>query len=105
MPKKSDTVRVKGVHIKLDRETHAHFKARLVHIDLTMQEAFEEFARLVAAGSLSANRMLDGLIRRQIKQELSTIGMKPVKRKHKRLGELDADKLYDLINEDADNLS
>lgn len=103
MPFKTDSIKVKGVHVKLDRETHANFKAQLVHRGLTMQEAFEEFARLVGSGSISANNLLDRLIRMQVKEELESVGLtyKP-NRKPRRLSELDPESLYDLINEDED---
>jgi hypothetical protein len=93
--------RSKGVHVKLDKETHSNFKTRLIQHGVSMQEAFEEFARLVGTGSLSANRMLETLVRTRVKAELATVGLKPMgrKRKPRFLGELDQDKLYDLINE------
>lgn len=100
MPVKSDSIRTKGVHVKLDRETHANFKARLAQRGLSMQEAFEEFARLIGSGSPSANNLLDRLLREQLKDELATVGLNPM-RKSKRLSELDPERLYDLINEEG----
>lgn len=100
MPLKPDTIRVKGVHVKLDRETHANFKSQLAQHGLSMQEAFEEFARLVGSGSPSANNLLIRLINSQVKAELATVGLKPTpKRRSRRISELDPERLYDLINE------
>lgn len=99
MPNKSETIRDKGVHVKLDRQTHTSFKAKLVEHGLSMQEAFEEFARLVGSGNLTANNILERLIRNQVKAELATVGLKPSKRKPRRISELDAEGLYDLISE------
>jgi len=92
--------RSKGIHVKLDRETHANFKARLAHHGLSMQEAFEEFARLVGSGSKHANNMMEALVARHIRQELAEVGVEPIKRNRRQhLRDLDADTLYDLINE------
>jgi hypothetical protein len=99
MPTKSESIRTKGVHVKLDKSTHAAFKAKLVEYGLSMQEAFEEFARLVGSGNFSANNILERLIRRQIKAELATVGLKPMKQRLRHVSELDANRLYDLINE------
>ncbi len=100
MPIKTDTVRFKGIHIKMDRQTHADFKARLVYCNVSMQEAMEEFARLVGSGNLSALRMLDRLVREKLKKELSSVGLQPYKPGHRRrLHELDPNALYDLISE------
>jgi hypothetical protein len=94
-------IRCKGVHVKLDKETHANFKTRLIKHGVSMQEAFEEFARAVGADNLSANRLLEKMVRTKIKDELATVGLKaPSRRKPRYLSELDDEKLYDLINEE-----
>lgn len=98
----SESIKVKGVHVKLDKTTHANFKSQLAQHGLSMQEAFEEFARLVGSGSASANNLLIRLIRSQVKEELATVGLKPSSpRSTRRINELDPDKLYDLINEES----
>lgn len=100
MPIKTDTVKVKGIHIKLDKQTHTDFKAKLVYCGVSMQEALEEFARLVGVGNLSAIRMLDRLVREKLKKELAQAGMQPYRPgQRRRLRELDPDKLYDLISD------
>lgn len=106
MPVQVENVRTKGIHVKLDRQTHANFKACLVHHGLSMQEVFEEFARLVGSGNLSANRMIDGLIRRQLKKELAEAGIEPLKRdRRNRMRELDPESLYALIDVKNDDVS
>lgn len=97
-------VKSKGVHVKLDRDTHTAFKTRLVQHGVTMQDAFEEFARQVGLGNLSANRLIVKLIRDRVRAELAEVGLKPMGqvRKPKYLGELDNDGLYDLINEEEE---
>lgn len=99
MPAIPDTIRIKGVHVKLDKETHANFKIKLIQHGVSMQEAFEEFARLIGSGSASANNLLVNLVKRQVKEELATVGLKPFRnRKPRRISELDEDGMYDLIN-------
>lgn len=101
-----DTIKCKGVHVKLDRLTHAQFKARVAQHGLSMQEAFEHFARLVGADSASANNLLSSLMRNRVKQELAQEGLKPLKvNRRQGFNELDPDKLYDLINEVDEDMS
>jgi len=97
-------LRCKGVHVKLDRSTHAGFKTRLLHHDLTMQGAFEEFAKQVAEGVPSAIRILERMASNKIKADLAEVGLtrKGSKRRSGPLDELDHESLYDLINE-SDN--
>lgn len=92
-------VRCKGVHVKLDKQTHMNFKTKLIQHGVTMQDAFEEFARLVGSDNVSANRMMARLVREKIKHELASVGVKPAQR-GKRVNELDHETLYDLINEE-----
>lgn len=100
MPAIPDTLRCKGVHVKLDKETHANFKIRLIQHGLSMQEAFAEFARLVGSDSAAANNLLVRMVKQQIKDELATVGLSPFRnRKPRRISELDDDGVYDLINE------
>ena len=102
MPIRADA-RSKGIHVKLDKETHAHFKARLAYHGLSMQEAFEEFARLVGSGSRVANNMMESLVTRHVRRELAEAGVEPLRRNRRQhMRDLDADTLYDLINEGAD---
>lgn len=94
-------IRSKRVQVKLDRATHANFKSQLSQHGLTMQEAFTEFARQVGNGGAYANNLLLRLIKSQVKEELASVGLKPMQRpKPSRLPELDSDQLYDLINEE-----
>jgi len=98
-----EAIRSKNVHVKLDRLTHAEFKAGLTKIGASMQEAFEEFAKCFVAGDKSALRLIERLKRQQIKDELSVVGLKPgLGRKRRVLDELDPETLYDLINEEEE---
>lgn len=94
-----EDVRCKNIHVKLDRVTHTQFKAGLVIHGVSMQEAFEEFAKRFAAGERSAVRLIERMVRERVKSELSGTGLKPGLRRRRILNELDHDTLYDLINE------
>jgi len=98
-------VRCKGVHVKLDRLTHARFKMKLIEHGLTMQEAFESFARFIGDGNSSANNLLEKHIRTKLKEELAEVGITPLrKRKTPRyVSELSDAAIYDLIDRGDDD--
>jgi len=88
----------KGVHVQLDKDTHAHFRKELFTAGLSMQEAFEYFAQLVAVGDHRVKRLLESYMTNKIRQEIE--GTKsPPRRELPNFGELDSEKLYSLINE------
>jgi len=96
--------RCKGIHIKLNRETHSLFKTMLIQHGLSMQEAFEEFARLVGSGNLTANALLSRYIRNKAKIELAEVGItiSPRRKKMRITSELNDENLYGLISEGDD---
>ena len=85
----------KCVHIKLEKETHAAFRARLFQQNVSMQEAFDEFAKQVAEGTRSANFIIDSIVKRKLREAIE--GRTP-KKKYEGFGELDSESLYNLIN-------
>jgi hypothetical protein len=94
-------IRGKNVHVKLDRLTHLRFKTSLVERGVSMQEAFEHFAKSVAEGNKSAINLVEQMKRQQIKDELAGTGLRPgLRGKRRILDELDPDQMYDLINEE-----
>jgi len=97
--------RAKGVHVKLDRQTHINFRTKLLYHGVTMQEAFEYFARLVGSGSAAANALLDRLVIENVKEELNGTGLRAPSRhsiRH-RVEDLDPERVYDLINDADEN--
>ena len=96
----SSEIRSKNIHVKLDKKTHTRFKTGLIVLGVSMQEAFEEFAKRVADGDKSAVNIVERMVRTRVKQELAEVGLKPgLGRRRRVLDELDQDVLYDLINE------
>ncbi len=85
----------KGVHIKLDKTTHTALRTKLFLHNLTMQEFFDEFAKAYVSGDVRATKIIDTMVLRSVQFHIE--GKKEV-RKEKRMSELDAEKLYDLIS-------
>lgn len=89
----------KGVHIKMDKEVHAALRAELFKHAMSMQEIFDEFAKQLVLGNKSAKNILQSLAIRKLREAVNGKVSARQKRKEE-MGELDADMLYDLINED-----
>jgi hypothetical protein len=89
----------KCVHFKLSKEVHFALRAKLFKCNISMQELFDEFARLVATDAPRALSIVDSIISKKVKSELSGI------KRHKKetISELDVDTLYNMIN-DSDDL-
>lgn len=99
---RSNTHRPKGVHIALQASTHKSFKLRLVEHDISMQEAFEQFAKSIANGDQWAVRFLEKLNIMRVKNELASVGLSRKFNMRTRLthpSELDTEALYSLIDE------
>lgn len=89
----------KGIHIKLDKDVHLALRLRLFKHNLSMQEIFDEFARLIAADDMRADRMIEQLVLRKTKELLEG---RPKKLRRRNINELDHDTLYSLIVESSD---
>ena len=90
----------KCVHIKLDKETHFSLRAQLFKHDITMQDLFEECARLVATESSKGRSIVESIVKRKIKAAIA--GPEPKRNKVTIMGDLDADTLYNLINDESE---
>jgi hypothetical protein len=88
----------KCVHVKLSKETHSAFRAKLFEYGLSMQEAFDEFACLVAQSDSPATRIIEKLNTRKLKEALRSAEEKK-RMKESSFGELDSDTLYSMISE------
>jgi len=94
-----------NVHVKLMKPVHTRFKSTLVEMDASMQEAFEWFAKCVAEGNKSAVRLVEQMKRERARAALAGTGLRPGLRTRRRgLNELDSDTLYDLINDDSEEI-
>lgn len=86
----------KCVHVKLDKEVHAALRSRLFQHNLSMQEVFDEFAKLVVSEDNRAEKIVERLVMRKVKEAIEG---KPKKQRDRSVNELDHDALYDLIEE------
>lgn len=94
----------KSVHFKLDKEVHLALRAKLFKYDISMQELFDEFARLVATDASKAQSIVDIIINKRFKSVLAN-GTKRKKRaynKKESFTDMDAEALYNIINETED---
>lgn len=90
----------KCVHVKLDKDVHAALRGKLFKHNLSMQEVFDEFAKLVASEDKSACRIVENLVMRKVREAIEG---KPKKERTRSVNELDHDALYDLIEERSDS--
>lgn len=95
----------KCINVKLDKEVHASFRFKLLERGITMQDAMDEFARLIADDDQRALGIVERLATRKAQAELTA--MSEPKDRSRKLSELDAETLYNLINhseeDDADD--
>lgn len=90
----------KCIHIKLDKQVHAHLRAKMFQHGLSMQEVFEEFARQLVGDEFRAVRIVQNLISRKVQEQLEGVTPKRRRRRDQHVGELDQDTLYNLISEE-----
>lgn len=91
----------KSVHFKLDKEVHLALRAKLFKYDISMQELFDEFARLVATDASKAQSIVESIVNKRIKSTLAN-GTQRKKRAYNRketFNDLDTEALYNMINE------
>ena len=86
----------KCVHVKLDKDIHAALRARLLQHNLSMQEVFDEFAKLIVSDDGRAEKIVKHLVMRKVKEAIEG---KPKRQRDRSVNELDHDALYDLIEE------
>ena len=96
----------KTIHIALPKEVHAGLKTVLFKYGLSMQEAIGEFARLIACNDKQAIRVIEELVRIQLEEIKDGLRKKNGDRSsnlNKKIGELDQETLYDMINNIREN--
>lgn len=84
----------KGIHIKLKKDTHTNLRILLFKKRLSMQEIFEEFARLLHAEDRAALRMLENLIAKKAKERLNKV-------EKTKMSELDQETIYNLLEDQS----
>lgn len=87
----------KSIHIKLSKESHAALREKLFKFGLTMQDVYEELTDIVLSDSGRADRLIQGIIKKKIKEQLE--GTKKNPKQKRSMDEFDAETLYNLIEE------
>lgn len=88
----------KSIHFKLDRNVHFALRAKLFKHNVTMQELFDEVARLVATDTARGQTIIESIINKKIKKVLSTSSNVVHRKKKESFNDLDSDALYNMIN-------
>jgi|SRR6478735_9601550 len=88
----------KCIHVKIDKHVHAELRSRLFRHNLSMQEVFDEFAKLFVSDDVKANRIVENLVKRKLKETIEALS-EPKQRRDRSFNDLDHDALYDLIDE------
>lgn len=87
----------KCVHVKIDKDVHAALRARLFQCNISMQEFFDEFAKVFVSDDVRATRVIDQLIERKLRAQLA--GESKITFPKRRVNELDHDALYSMIED------
>lgn len=88
----------KSVHFKLDKEVHLALRAKLFKYNISMQELFDEFARMVVTEVPKAHSIVDSIVGKKMRSTLSNGPSKRRKVKNIQATPFEADALYDMIN-------
>lgn len=91
----------KGVHIKLEKTVHAELRAQLFKYDISMQDIFDEFSKLIVSEDPLARAIVEKFVTARIKEQMAGTYVKDsVKsRRQRQIDELDHETLYGLIEE------
>lgn len=94
----------KSIHLNIDKQLHAAFRSKLFFQDVSMQAAFEEFARAYVNDDVHAAAIMDGLVLRVLglKVEMGMSDAAVRAAENKRISELDVNSIYDLIDRGSD---
>ena len=83
----------KSIHVKLTKETHTALRQKLFRYGITMQDLFQDTAELVLSESPKAERLLQKVA----KKKLVAMVEKTNRNQHLKIGELDSETLYNLL--------
>jgi hypothetical protein len=97
----------KSIHIKLSPDVHASLRTKLFNFNLTMQDIFDGFARLVTKDDKKAIKILEFLAKEKIEDSLLKSEKKEkneqLNQKKVYFSELEEDAMYNLIKGENDN--
>jgi len=91
----------KSIHFKLDKDVHLSLRTILFKYDISMQDLFDEFACLVVNDAPKARSIVESILNKRMTSALNC-EKKPKRKKREVFNEVDADTLYNIINEPKD---
>lgn len=89
----------KSVHIKLTKELHAALRTKLFKYGITMQDLFHEAAELALDEGSRSEKFLEKISKKKLLLTLQKID----RDEKSRLGELDSETMYNLLEDSGEN--
>lgn len=87
----------KSVHVKLVRETHTLLREKLFRHGITMQDLFQEAAEFAISDSIKSEKFLEKIAKKKLINSLEKMD------KNHKIGNINSDMLYNLLEESDDN--
>ena len=94
----------KSVHIKLARDVHTALREKLFKHGITMQDLFHEAAEMAVHDGVRSEKLLERISKKKLLASLEKLDSV----KNTRIGELDVDIMYNLLegsDDDKDDTS
>jgi hypothetical protein len=85
----------KCVHVKLNKELHFALRSKLFKHNISMQDLFDECARIIVSESIRGQSIINAIVNRKLEEQISGVKAKD---KRNTMGELDSETLYNMIN-------
>lgn len=86
----------KCIHVKLNKELHYALRQKLFKHGLTMQEIFVDAAEAIVEDSEASERIIFRISKKKMNAEIEK-----VRNNNLHIGEFDADTMYSLIEDEA----
>jgi hypothetical protein len=89
----------KSIHVKLSKELHYSLREKLFRYGITMQDLFQEAARQALVEGPRSEKHLRRLAKKKLVESLE----KTSKAQKLRLGELDSEMMYNLMEDSSED--
>jgi hypothetical protein len=83
----------KSVHVKLGRDLHTSLREKLFRHGITMQDLFQEAAEMAVMDGVRSEKMLEKIAKKKLLVSLEKLESG----KNSRIGELDSETMYNLL--------
>ena len=92
----------KNLHIDIDRTSYIELRKLAFEYGISMQQIYNEIARLIAAHDPRMMRAIEEYVMRKIHDDVQNT-IKNIKKNDVKINELDHDTIYNLIDEGKDD--